>query len=155
MSKDEKYMWRCIQLSEKALALGDNPFGCVIADKKGILVEAKNKIKENDIKQHAEILAMRQAQQLLKTSDLSKYTIYSNCEPCPMCAFMMRELKFKRVVFALLSPYMGGYSKWNILEDKKLIKFKPIFSNPPKVITGILKKEAMAVFKKAGWESML
>ena len=149
---DEKYMRRCIQLSEKALGLGDNPFGCVIANKKGILVETRNKIKENDITQHAEILAMRKAQKLLKTSDLSEYAIYSNCEPCPMCAFMMRELKFKRVVFALLSTCMGGYSKWNILEDKELLKFKPIFSNPPKVVTGILEKEALAVFEKAGWE---
>ena len=149
---DEKYMRRCIQLSEKALEFEDNPFGCVIANKKGILVEARNKIKENDITQHAEILAMRKAQKLLKTSNLSEYAIYSNCEPCPMCAFMMRELKFKKVVFALLSPHMGGYSKWNILEDKELIKFKPIFSNPPKVITGVLEKEATAVFEKAGWE---
>ncbi len=149
---DEKYMRRCIQLSEKALGLGDNPFGCVIANEKGILVEARNKIKENDVTQHAEILAMRKAQKLLKTSDLSEYAIYSNCEPCPMCAFMMRELKFKRVVFALLSPQMGGYSKWNILEDKELLKFKPIFSNPPEVVTGILEKEALAVFEKAGWK---
>ena len=151
-NEDEKYMRRCIQLTEKSLEFGDNPFGCVIANKKGILVEARNKIKENDVTQHAEILAMRKAQKLLKTSDLSKYTIYSNCEPCPMCAFMMRELKFKRVVFALLSTCMGGYSKWNILEDKELIKFKPIFSNPPKVVTKVLEKEAMAVFEKAGWE---
>ena len=150
--EDEKYIRRCIQLSEKALRLGDNPFGCVIAGKDGILVEAKNKIRKNDITCHAEILAMKKAQELLKTSNLSRYAIYSNCEPCPMCAFMMRELKFKRVVFALLSPHMGGYSKWNILEDKKLAKFKPIFSNPPKVITGILEKEAAIVFKKAGWK---
>jgi len=152
--EDEKYMRRCIQLSEKALEFGDNPFGCVIANKNGVLVEARNKIKKNDVTQHAEILAMRKAQKLLKTDDLSKYTIYSNCEPCPMCAFMMRELKFKRIVFAISSSYMGGYSKWNILEDKEIAKFKPIFSNPPKVVTGILKKEAIAVFEKAGWESM-
>lgn len=151
-NNDEKYMRRCIQLSEKALEFGDNPFGCVIANKDGVLVEARNKIKENDVTQHAEILAMRKVQKLLKTDDLSKYTIYSNCEPCPMCAFMMRELKFKRVVFAILSPQMGGYSKWNILEDEELIKFKPVFSNPPEVVTGILEKEAMAVFEKAGWE---
>lgn len=150
--EDEKYMRRCIQLSEKALKLGDNPFGCVIASKDGILAEARNKIKENNVTNHAEILAMRKAQKLLKTSDLSEYTIYSNCEPCPMCAFMMRELKFKRVVFALPSPQMGGYSKWNILEDGELIKFKPFFSNPPKVTTGVLEKEAAAVFEKAGWE---
>lgn len=148
----EKYIQRCIELSEQALQSGDNPFGCVIVKNDEILVESSNEIKKNDVTNHAEIVAMRKAQELLGTDNLSDCSIYSNCEPCPMCAFMMRELKFSTVVFALTSPHMGGYSKWNILEDKGLERFKPVFSEPPKVIVGVLKKEAEEVFRKAGWE---
>ncbi len=147
----KKFIKRCIELSEEALESGDNPFGSLIVKKDDILVEERNKIKDFDVTGHAEIMAMRKAQKLLKTDDLSEYTLYSNCEPCPMCAFMIRELKFKRVVFSLKSPCMGGYSKWNILEDEELLKFKPIFSTPPEIISGIMKKEAEEVFKKAGW----
>lgn len=147
----KKYIKRCIELSKEAIKEGDNPFGALIANEDGILVESKNKIKENDVTNHAEIMVMRKAQKMKETDDLSNYTIYSNCEPCPMCAFIMRELKFKRVVFAIKSPWMGGYTKWNILEDKDLLKFKPIFTDPPEVISGVLEEKAKKVFKKAGW----
>ncbi len=149
---DEKFMRRCIELSEKSLQGGDNPFGCVIVKNNEILVESGNEVKKNDVTNHAEIVAMKKAQQILKTSDLSDCTIYSNCEPCPMCAFMMRELKFKKVVFSLTSPHMGGFSKWNILQDTGLEKFEPVFSKPPEVVIGTLKEESVEVFRKAGWE---
>jgi tRNA(adenine34) deaminase len=64
---------------------------------------------------------------------------------------MIRELKVKEVVFALLSPSMGGYSRWDILQDQGLTRFKPVFTTPPKVFSGILKKEAAEQFEKAGW----
>ena len=148
---DKKYIKRCIKLSEKALDKGDNPFGALIANKEGVLVESENKIAENDVTNHAEIMVMRKAQKMLETNDLSGYTIYSNCEPCPMCSFMIRELKFSRVVFAIKSPHMGGWSKWNILEDRDLLKFEPVFKEPPEVVAGLLEEEAMEVFTEAGW----
>ncbi len=151
MNIDEKHIKTCIELSRKAVKKGDNPFGAVIAEGKNVLVKTRNRIKENDVTNHAEIMAMRKAQKIKKTDDFSGFTIYSNCEPCPMCSFMIRELKFGRVVFSLDSPYMGGYNKWNILKDEDLLKFTPIFAKPPEVISGILKEEARKVFKKAGW----
>ncbi len=149
--KDKKHIRRCIQLSKNALERDDNPFGALIANEDGVLVESENKIKENDVTNHAEIVVMRKAQKMLKTDDFTGYTIYSNCEPCPMCSFMIRELKFSRVVFAVKSPHMGGFSRWNILEDKDLLKFEPIFSDPPKIVAGLLEEEAEKVFDKAGW----
>lgn len=148
---DKKYIRRCIDLSKKALERGDNPFGALIANKDGVLVESENKIKENDVTNHAEIMVMRKAQEKLGTDDFSDYTIYSNCEPCPMCSFMMRELKFGRVVFAIKSPHMGGLSRWNILEDEGLLEFEPIFTDPPEVVTGLLEEQAKKVFEEAGW----
>jgi hypothetical protein len=61
---------------------------------------------------------------------------------------MIREFKIKKVVFALSSLYMGGYSKWNILEDSELSQFKPYFSEPPEVIPNVLEDEAKKVFDK-------
>jgi hypothetical protein len=63
--------------------------------------------------QHAELLAISKAQQMLGCNDPSGGAIYSNVEPCVMCAFPMRETRIARVVFAIASPMMGGHSKWN------------------------------------------
>lgn len=146
---DLKLVRRCIELSKKSVKNGDAPFGALIAKDGKVLVEVCNNAK-NRVSDHAEVVALDKAHKLLKTSNLSEYTLYSNCEPCPMCAFMAREYKVSRVVFALPSPFMGGYSKWSILKDKDLSQFIPYFGNPPKIISGILETEAKKVFDKAG-----
>lgn len=63
------------------------PFGAVITDKNGkVIAKAHNEVlKKNDPTAHAEIEAIRTACQILNTKDLSGCTIYSTCEPCPMC----------------------------------------------------------------------
>jgi tRNA(adenine34) deaminase len=94
---------------------------------------------------------MRRAKKALGSSDLSGCTLYSNCEPCPMCSFMMREQHIKAVVFALRTPHMGGYTRWDILQDQGLARYGPVFTTPPNVITGVLEKEAAEQFEKAGW----
>jgi len=144
---DQKFIRRTIALSEVALKHDGAPFGALIVKDGKIIAESANDSKGR-VSNHAEVLALDSAHKKLKTSDLSGCTLYSNCEPCPMCSFMAREYKVSRVVFAIPSPFMGGYSKWDILQDDEITQFKPFFSTPPKVISGIFEKEAMAVFKK-------
>ncbi len=149
--KHEKFIRRCIELAQDSLYSGDNPFGSVVVKDNEIIAEARNSAMHNDITDHAEVIAMRRARKALGTSDLSGCTLYSNCEPCPMCSFMMREQHIKEVVFALRTPHMGGYSRWDILQDHGLARYTPVFTSPPNVIIGILEKEAAEQFEKAGW----
>jgi tRNA(adenine34) deaminase len=155
MTTDEYMIRRCIALSEHAVAKGDSPFGAIVGRGRTIIAESENRMRlKEDITQHAEILAIRKAQKFLHTSDLSGYTLYSNCEPCPMCSFMAREAKFTKIVFALPSRYMGGYTRWHILQDKKIANFRPFFRTPPVVVGGLLKNEALKIFQKLGWDRM-
>ena len=62
-----------------------------------------------------------------------------------MCSFMIREYKISRVVFALPSLYMGGYSKWKILQDTDLTKFNLFFGNLPAVKGSFMKDKAKQV----------
>lgn len=63
------------------------PFGAVIVDAEGKIVAIGNNqvLKTNDPTAHAEVVTIRKACKKLKTSDLSGYTLYTSCEPCPMC----------------------------------------------------------------------
>jgi tRNA(Arg) A34 adenosine deaminase TadA len=67
MTQDQKLISRCIELAQKALRLGDAPFGSLIADRNGkVLVEAHNAVRlKGDVTAHAEILAMRKLQKKL------------------------------------------------------------------------------------------
>lgn len=157
IKKDDKYYIRkCIELAKKSFDKGEAPFGSIVVKKGKIIASCTNaNVKKGDVTSHAEIMAMRLAQKKLKSKDLKDCEIYSNCEPCPMCSFMMRELHFNKVVFGVRSPNMGGYSRWKILKDKKLENFRPFFLKPPIVKAGVLEKEAMAFYEKIGWSGFV
>lgn len=143
---DTKLIKRCIELSQLSVKNKESPFGSVIAKGSKILVESENKaLRLSDASRHAEIEVMTKARQLLGTSDLSGYTIYSNYEPCVMCSFLIREYNLSRVVFATPSFEMGGFSRWNVLQATILGNTKP-FSEPPIVIPNLLAKEAEKLF---------
>lgn len=151
---DAALMRRCIVLAEESLRRGEAPFGSLVARNGIIVAESGNgTVSHGDVSCHAEILAMRGAQATLQTNDLSPYSIFSNCEPCPMCAFAMRELKFRQVAFGAFSPRMGGFSRWRILQDNGLEAFRPVFSSPPEIIPGLLEEKARETFLRAGWSS--
>ncbi len=141
---DQKFMLRCIALSQESVNSGDAAFGSLIAIDDTLIAEGLNDYKTR-ISEHAEIVALNNAHKVLGTSDLSQCTLYTSCEPCPMCSFMIREFKVKRVVFALPSRYVGGYSKWPILQDIELGMLKPISSDPPEILGGFMEKEARVV----------
>lgn len=151
---EEYFLKKCIEIANESLKMNENPFGCIIVSGNTIIAQSGNSTnKNNDISSHAEINALRIAQKKLG-KDLSNCELYSNCEPCVMCSFVIRELKIKKVVFGVLSPHMGGYSKWKVLQDKDLSFINPPFSDPPVIIPGILEKEVMVMFNEAGWNEM-
>ncbi len=83
---DEELMREAIRLSEENVRAGGGPFGAVIAKDGRIVARGANRVTPNlDPTAHAEISAIRAACQALGTFDLTGYTIYSSCEPCPMC----------------------------------------------------------------------
>ena len=63
------------------------PFGAVVVDSSGNIIGNGNNcvFKNCDPTAHAEIVAIRDACQNLHTNDLSDCTLYTTCEPCPMC----------------------------------------------------------------------
>jgi len=146
---DRRLMARAIELSRVGAGEGELPFGSVVAQGGEIIAEATNRTaREGDISRHAEILAIAQAQKTLGSRKLGGCTIYSNVEPCPMCAFCIREAGVGRVVFALASPVMGGMSRWNILRDDTLSDGIPfVFGAVPEVVTGVLAREAEQVWR--------
>jgi tRNA(Arg) A34 adenosine deaminase TadA len=84
---DRKFMARAIELAQAGVDqnLG-GPFGCVIAKDGRIVGEGNNQVTStNDPTAHAEIVAIREACRNLGSFQLEGCTIYTSCEPCPMC----------------------------------------------------------------------
>ena len=78
------------------------PFGALIVDtRRGErLMRATNGVRrENDPSSHAELRAVRLACKKLKRTTLAGFTMYSTCEPCPMCMANALWARLDRVVF--------------------------------------------------------
>jgi len=120
-TKDLEMMARCIELSRHAISQGEFPFACVVCKDGDILVETTNRVKrDTDVTKHAEMVAMSEAQKKIGKMSLSRCTLYTNVEPCAMCSYCIRETRISRVIYAIPSPIMGGFSQWKILQGKKL-----------------------------------
>ncbi len=79
-------MARAIELSEDNIKRGGGPFGAVIVKDGDIIAEGFNQVTTQiDPTAHAEVTAIRNAAKTLNNFDLSGCTIYTSCEPCPMC----------------------------------------------------------------------
>ncbi len=152
---DLRMMARCIALSRQAVAAGEFPFAALICRNGEIVAEATNRVaRERDVTRHAELLALSQAQRALGAMRLSGCSLYSNIEPCAMCAFPVREARIARVVFAIPSPLMGGHSRWNVLGDHAVSNIMPeAFGQAPQVVAGILQEEAERVWRE--WNPLI
>jgi tRNA(adenine34) deaminase len=152
---DLRMMRRCVELSAAAVSQRELPFSCVICRDGAIVAEATNRVvQDGDVTRHAEILAISEAQRILGRKDLSDCTIYSSVEPCPMCSFPIRETGIARVIYAISSPMMGGFSKWNVLGDNEISNVMPeVFGDVPEVSAGLLYREAAAVWRN--WNPMI
>jgi tRNA(adenine34) deaminase len=144
-ARDIDMMRRCIALASEAAKHGEFPFAALICDGDGeAVVEAANQVaRSGDVTRHAELVAVSEAQQKLGRKNLSGCTLYTNVEPCPMCSFPIRETRISRVVYAISSPVMGGYSRWNVLRDTQICDTMPeAFGPVPEVIAGLCQAEA-------------
>lgn len=78
------------------------PFGSSIYHLKTgqMLVQTRNAVaKENDPSSHAEVKAIRVAAKKLKNPSLAGCTLYTTCEPCPMCMSAVLWANLDRVVY--------------------------------------------------------
>ena len=78
------------------------PFGAsIIHTKSGKpLLRALNAVaQEFDPSSHAEVRAIRKATKRLKQLSLAGYTLYTTCEPCPMCMSAALWAGLDRVVY--------------------------------------------------------
>ena len=97
----EQYLARSIQLATANVLNSGGPFGAVVVTADGQAFDGVNRVTAtNDPTAHAEVTAIRRACAELATFDLRGSTLYSSCEPCPMCLASALWARIDRVVFA-------------------------------------------------------
>ena len=99
---NEEFLLAAIRLSIDSMrSQGTGPFGAVVAKGDTILGRGVNRVTAtNDPTAHAEIVAIRDACRRLGTFSLAGCTIYSSCEPCPMCLAAIYWARIDQIHYA-------------------------------------------------------
>lgn len=99
---DEKFLREAIRLSCEQMAAGEGgPFGAVVVREGRIIGRGWNRVTStNDPTAHAEIIAIREACAESGSFHLSGATLFSSCEPCPMCLCAILWARLDRIVYA-------------------------------------------------------
>ena len=102
MQDNEYFMRKAIDLSLSGMDSDEGgPFGAVIVKSGEIIAQGNNEVtSKNDPTLHAEIVAIRNACDKLNTYDLSGCTLYTSCEPCPMCLGAVYWARLDKMFYA-------------------------------------------------------
>jgi tRNA(Arg) A34 adenosine deaminase TadA len=100
-SRDD-YMEEAARLAREGVENGEGgPFGALVVRDGRILGAACNRVvAANDPTAHAEILAIRAACRARGTFHLEGCTLFTTCEPCPMCLAAVHWARLDRVYYA-------------------------------------------------------
>ena len=139
---DDEAMRLALDQATAAIAHGDVPIGAVVV-RDGQVIAARHNEREltGDPTAHAEVLAIRDAAQLVGHWRLLDCTLYVTLEPCVMCAGALVNSRIGRVVFGASDPKAGAVvSLYEICSDQRL-------NHRPPVTAGVCADEAGALLR--------
>jgi tRNA(adenine34) deaminase len=119
--------------AEAAAARGEVPVGAAVADRSGqVIARAGNRTLElKDPTAHAEILAIREAAQILGSERLIDCDLHVTLEPCAMCAGAISFARIRRLYFA------AGDEKMGAVEHGPRFFAQPTCHHAPEVYSGL------------------
>ena len=120
-SADETFLREAIRLSRDRMRAGrGGPFGAVIVRDGAIVARGWNRVTTaNDPTAHAEVVAIRRACTRLGSFSLAGCTLYTSCEPCPMCLGAAYWARIDRLGFAAsrLDAAAAGFDDARIYDE--------------------------------------
>ncbi len=133
--------WMRLALDEAARAPehGDVPVGAIAVLNGEVIGRGHNRREiDHDPTAHAEMIAIREAAQVIGLWRLDDVTLYSTLEPCAMCAGAMVLARLPKLIYATTDPKAGaGGSVMDITRH-------PLLNHRVQVEHGLMADEAAA-----------
>lgn len=121
-ARDITFLKRANMIAKEARDDGNTPFGAILVDGDGtVLMEQGNAEGETgDATAHAEMTLASRASRTYPKEKLWECTLYTTCEPCPMCIGAIYWANIGRIVY--------GVSEKQLLELTGSDEKNPTFS---------------------------
>ncbi len=142
-----EHMEMALQEAEAAAQEDEVPIGAVIVSfEQGVIARAHNQREQLiDPTAHAEMIAITQAAQALRSWRLENCALYVTLEPCPMCAGAIVLARLPLVVYGTADPKAGACDTlYQIASDPRL-------NHRAQVVRGVLADHCSAMFPAGIW----
>ena len=118
----EQFMKLALEEAQLAMREDEVPIGAVIVHDGRVIARAHNQREQlHDPTAHAEMIAITQAAESLRSWRLEKCALYVTLEPCPMCAGAILQARIPVVVYGATDPKAGAVNTlFNLLDDRRL-----------------------------------
>ena len=137
----EDYMREALSLAREATQEGEVPVGCVIVKDGEIIGRGRNRREElQRTSSHAEMEAIAQANERLRSWRLDGCTLYVTLEPCPMCTGAIINSRIPCLVFGARDAVTGSCGSVIDL-------FFENYGHHPKVYAGVLGDESAELLR--------
>lgn len=104
MHTDSDWLEETLRLATQSVATGGGPFASVVVRDGQLIAAGINRVTViQDPTAHGEVMAIRNACQVLGTPELRGCVLYTSCEPCPMCAAAIYWARLDACHFAATS----------------------------------------------------
>jgi tRNA(adenine34) deaminase len=135
------HMEMALAEAQDAASEDEVPVGAVIVSfERGVVGRAHNQRERLvDPTAHAEMIAITQAAQALRSWRLEKCALYVTLEPCPMCAGAIVQARLPLLVYGARDPKAGACDTlYQITRDPRL-------NHRAQVVSGVLADRCAAV----------
>ncbi len=104
------YFYLACQEASRGMQAGDGgPFGAIVVKDGKVIGKGHNRVlSAYDSTAHAEICAIREAEQFLQTYTLTGCQLYTTCYPCPMCLGAIMWARITTVYYGCTAEEAAG-----------------------------------------------
>ncbi len=132
-----------LKAAESAALSGEVPIGCVVVRNNAVIATAANRtLTDRDPTAHAEILALRQAAQVVGSERLVDCDLYVTLEPCTMCAGAISFARIRRLYYGAADPKGGA------VESGVRFFTAPTCHHAPEVYSAVGEQQAAQMLKE-------
>ncbi|RTL95863.1 MAG: nucleoside deaminase [Bradyrhizobiaceae bacterium] len=140
--KSPSFMDLALKAAESAAISGEVPIGCVVVRDNAVIATAANRtLTDRDPTAHAEILALRQAAQVIGSERLVDCDLYVTLEPCTMCAGAISFARIRRLYYGAADPKGGA------VESGVRFFAAPTCHHVPEVYSAVGEQQAAEMLK--------
>ncbi|WP_316229809.1 nucleoside deaminase [Bradyrhizobium sp. SZCCHNR1051] len=137
------FMDLALKAAESAALSGEVPIGCVVVRNNAVIAAAANRtLTDRDPTAHAEILALRQAAQVVGSERLVECDLYVTLEPCTMCAGAISFARIRRLYYGAADPKGGA------VESGVRFFTAPTCHHAPEVYSAVGEQQAAQMLKE-------